>query len=715
MDEKVLLKVDGMDCANCAITITRTLTKDGLKDVNVDFMSGEVVFKQSESADISAAIKSINRLGYRVKSRSDVVENTSAESHLSHSNEKSEWKFLLSLFFTLPLVLHMFLNYPFLHNPVFQLALCIPVMVIGSMHFGKSAFYSIRVGNPNMDVLIFIGSTAAFVYSLAGMIKYYGSPEVHQYMFFETGATIITLVLLGNLIEQRSVKQTTSAISNLKALQPRSAKKIDLINGKETIVDCNVEDLKINDTILINSGDGIPMDGKIIFGHASVDESMITGESKPVFKTLGDEVTGGTIVEDGTFRFIIEHVGKDTVLARIIELVKAAQHSKPKIQKLGDKISAIFVPVVLGISLLTFIISYTFLNISVSQALMRAIAVLVISCPCAMGLATPTAVMVGLGRAARNGILIKGGATLELLSGIKTIVFDKTGTLTTGNFKIKNIDCIAGDESIIRPLLYSLEKHSNHPIARALQKELLPYSSTTFEWKEIKEDKGIGINATDATGNMYSAGSFQMVKHFHKDLTHDIYLLKNNELIATVDIEDEVKPFASEVIIELKKKGIHSIMLSGDRKNKCETVAAQTGIIEIYYEKLPKEKLEILDKLVKKDPTAMIGDGINDAPALAQATVGISISNASETAIQSAQVILLDKLDLKILLNALRISEMTYMTIKQNLFWAFFYNVIAIPIAAAGMLSPMIGALSMAFSDVIVIGNSLRLRIRKIR
>ncbi len=715
MDQKVLLKVDGMDCANCAVTITKTLTKDGLKDVNVDFMTGEVVFNHSESEDVSGAIKSINRLGYKVKSRSDIVENSSVESHLDHSNEKSEWKFFLSLLFTVPLVLHMFLNYPFLHNPVFQLLLCLPVMVIGTMHFGKSAFYSLRAGSPNMDVLIFIGSTAAFVYSLAGMIKYYGSPEVHQYMFFETGATIITLVLLGNLIEQRSIKQTTSAILNLKALQPSSAKKINSIDGKEKITECNVEDLKIDDTVLINLGDRIPMDGKIIFGQALVNESMITGESKPVFKTIGDEVTGGTIVDDGSLRFIIEHVGKDTVLSRIIELVKAAQHSKPKIQKLGDKISAIFVPVVMGISLMTFIISYSILNISVSQALMRSIAVLVISCPCAMGLATPTAVMVGLGRAARNGILIKGGATLELLSGIKTIVFDKTGTLTTGNFKIKNITCIAGDETIIRPLLYSLEKHSGHPIAKAIQNELLPHSSSAFEWKEITEDKGIGINATDANGNMYSAGSFQMVKHFYKDLTHDIYLLKNNELIATVDIEDEVKPFASEVINELKKRGIRIIMLSGDRKLKCEAVASQTGITEIYYEKLPKEKLEILDKLVKENPTAMIGDGINDAPALAQATVGISISNASETAIQSAQVILLDKLDLKILLNALRISEMTYTTIKQNLFWAFFYNVIAIPIAAAGMLNPMIGALSMAFSDVIVIGNSLRLRIRKIR
>ena len=715
MDQKVLLKVEGMDCANCALTITRTLSKEGLKEVSVNFMTGEVSFNKPGTEVISGAVRSIHRLGYRVKSRSDEIGNPSVEDHLTHSNEKPEWKFYVSLIFTVPLVLHMFLHYSFLHEPLFQLVLCLPVMIIGTMHFGKSAFYSLRAGIPNMDVLIFTGSTAAFVYSLSGMIKYYGTPEVHQYMFFETGATIITLVLLGNLIEQRSVKQTTSALSHLHSLQPRTAKKVEVNNGIEIIVECNVEDLKIGETVIINTGDRIPMDGRIIFGQASVNESMLTGESQPVFKTIDDEVTGGTIIEDGNVRFIIEHVGQDTVLSRIIELVKAAQHSKPKIQKLGDRISAVFVPVVMGISILTFIISVTFLNITVSKALMSSIAVLVISCPCAMGLATPTAVMVGLGRAASNGILIKGGATIELLAGVKTLVFDKTGTLTTGNFRIKNITCITGDESMIRPLLYSLEKHSSHPIAKALQKELLPYSSSRFKWKQITEDKGIGINATDADGNLYSAGSMQMVKHFYKDLAHDIYVLKNNELLATVDLEDEVKPHVSDIISDLKKKGMRVIMLSGDRQKKCEFVAAQTGITEVYFEKLPKEKLEILDKLVKENPTAMIGDGVNDAPALAQASVGISISNASETAIQSAQIILLDRLDLHILLKAFRISEMTYSTIKQNLFWAFFYNVIAIPIAAAGMLNPMVGALSMAFSDVIVIGNSLRLRIRRIR
>ena len=715
MENKVLLKVEGMDCANCALTINRTLKKEGLDEVNVDFMTGEVSFNQPKSVTISHAIHSIHRLGYRVKERSDEVVSDDNVSKVATADNKTEKRFFISLVFTIPLVLHMFLSFSILHEPFFQLVVCLPVMIIGIMQFGKSAFYSLRAGVPNMDVLIFTGSSAAFIYSLAGIFMYYGKPEVHQYMFFETGATIITLVLLGNLIEQRSVKQTTSAITQLQKLQPRTAKKISTSDKGEEIIECNVEDLKTGEVVMLNSGDRIPLDGKIIFGKATVDESMITGESSPVFKTINDNVTGGTIIGDGHVRFIIEHIGRDTVLSRIIELVKAAQHSKPAIQKLGDRISAVFVPVVLLISVSTFIVSLFFLSIPVSKALMNSIAVLVISCPCAMGLATPTAVMVGLGRAAQNGILIKGGITIEQLAGIKTIVFDKTGTITTGNFKIQNINIISGDELYIRSVLYSLEKHSSHPIAKSLQTELKEFASSEIIWKEIKEDKGIGINATDVNGNLFSSGSFQMVKHFYDDLNHDIYLLKNNKLIATIDLEDEVKPYVETVVKNLKEKGIRVIMLSGDRKEKCESAGLKTGITEIYYEKRPEEKLEILAKLVDENPTAMVGDGINDSPALAQATVGISISNASEAAIQSAQVVLLDKQDMRVLLKAIHISELTFSTIKQNLFWAFFYNIIAIPIAAAGYLSPMIGALSMAFSDVIVIGNSLRLRTRRIR
>ena len=713
MEKKVLLKIDGMDCAHCATTITKTLSKEGIKDVNVDFMTGEATFTHIPSEQISKAIVSIHRLGYRVKSRSDEVD-TATSSISSDVYEKIDWKFLISLFFTLPLTLHMFLPFPFLHEPFFQLIFSIPVMIIGFVHFGKSAINSIRLGVPNMDVLIFTGSAAAFVYSVAGMIKFSGTTEINQYLFFETGAAIITLVLLGNLIEKRSVKHTTSAIAQLQHLQPKTAKKILSINGKEEVQECVIENLLIGDVVLLNTGDRVPMDGKIIFGKATVNESMLTGESHPVFKTINDTITGGTIVDDGSVRFKIEHIGNETVLSGIIELVKNAQHSKPSIQKLGDRIAAVFVPAVLGISVLTFIISVFIFKLQVSKSLMSSIAVLVISCPCAMGLATPTAVMVGLGRAARNGILIKGGSTIEQLSRIKTIVFDKTGTLTTGNFKIRKINYIAENEFSVRSILYSLEKHSSHPIARSIQREFSNNPPDTLEWEKIEEDKGIGINAVDSDGNLFSAGSFQMVKHFHSDLNHDIYLLKNNKLIATIDLEDELKPNVAEIISKLKANGKRVILLSGDRKQKCENVANKTGITEVYSEKLPNEKLDLLEKLIIENPTAMIGDGINDAPALALANVGISISSASEAAIQSAQVVLLDNQELQVLLTAIRISEMTYTTIKQNLFWAFFYNVVAIQIAAMGLLNPMIGALSMAFSDVIVIGNSLRLRMRKI-
>ena len=714
MDKKVLLKVQGMDCTNCALTINRTLTKDGFKDVTVEFITGEVSFTppQHRNESIKRAVKSITQLGYQVKEPVDSIEEHIHEEE--PKKNKTEKRFIFSLIFTIPLFFHMFFSIPLLHNPIFQLILCLPVVYIGFIQFGKSAYYSIKAGVPNMDVLIFIGSTSAFFYSLAGLIIYKNSSAVHEYMFFETAATIITLVLLGNLIEQRSIKKTTSAITQLSLMQPLNAKKIIFKNGVEEIISCEARTLQKGDTVLINSGDRIPSDGIILSGKASINESMLTGESQPVFKTVKDTITGGTLLEDGNLRMEITETGKNTVLARIIELVKSAQHSKPQIQKLGDKISAIFVPVVLSISFLTFLYYFIFSDSSVSKALMNSVAVLVISCPCAMGLATPTAVMVGLGRAARNGILIKGGSTIEELAKIKTFVFDKTGTLTTGNFKIKKVTCFGTDEKTVLEILHSLEKNSSHPIARSLQLELSPFATSRYHWKNFQEDKGIGINATDSNGDLYSAGSFQMVKHFHNDLDHEIYVLKNNQLIATVDLEDEIKNGVVAVVTKLKQNGNRIVLLSGDRKKNCESIAQKAEISEVYYEKLPADKLIILEKLMLENPTAMVGDGINDAPALAKANVGISVSDATDAAIQSSQVILLSGKDITILLKALRISSLTFQTIKQNLFWAFFYNIVAIPIAAAGFLSPMIAALSMAFSDLFVIGNSLRLRSRKL-
>lgn len=712
MDEKVLLNVEGMDCANCALSITRSLEKSGFNDVTVNFATGEVLFDFVEPAKVDEAVSNIKKLGYFVVKRSDLFHDDQEISLPGNSYTATRKKFLIALIFTLPLFFHMFIHVKILHDPYFQLLCSLPVIFIGLTHFGKSAFYSVRSGVPNMDVLIVIGSTAAFAYSILGMMTH---PEnTSNYLFFETGATIVTLVLLGNLIEQKSVKQTTSALKDLSSLQPAKAKCISIQNGKETINEIPIEEIKLNDLLLFNSGDRIAVDGQVESGSGITDESMLTGESLPVTKKAGDKMIGGTVLTEGSVRMKVERTIRDSALAKIIELVKIAQNNRPEIQKLGDKISAIFVPVVLLISLITFVVAAFIADLPLSKALLNSIAVLVISCPCAMGLATPTAVIAGIGRAAKNGILIKGGSTLEQLAKVKTIIFDKTGTLTTGKFRIRKINSIGVKEDEIKNILFSIESYSSHPIARSIQSELKDFSSTAIKFKNVQEDKGVGINATTEAGDLYSAGSFVMVRHFLSDDEHNIYLLKNNELIATIDIEDEIKPGIKVLVSQLKEMGIRSVLLSGDKKNRCEQTAIQCGITEVHSEKLPMEKSKVISEHMKTGPTAMFGDGINDAPSLAIANVGISISNASDVAIQSSQVILLDKNDLSILLKAITISRLTYSTIKQNLFWAFFYNTIAIPFAAFGFLSPMIGALSMAFSDVIVIGNSLRLKTRKI-
>jgi len=711
--DKVTLQVEGMDCASCAQTITRVLQKDGHREVNVNYATGEVVFDEVVPEKLEKAVHSINSLGYKVVGQTKPEDTAAhAHDHTAHGQRGIEKKFFWSAAFTVPLLLHMIPGLHFLHNPILQLLLCLPPMYIGVTHFGSSAWKSLRSGVPNMDVLISMGAIAAFGYSLAGTILYYNTDAVHNYLFFETGATIITLVLLGNVIEHRSVKQTTTAIHELSKLQVTKAKKVI---STDEIVEINYGEIKKGDTLLVNTGDKVPVDGKIIQGYASVNEAMITGESFPVNKNINDSLIAGTIIESGSVRIIAENVGNETTLAKIIELVKHAQNSRPEIQKLGDKVSAVFVPVVIGISLVTFVISFL-TGLSAQQSLMSAVAVLVISCPCAMGLATPTAVMVGIGRAAKNGILIKGGSTLEQLAGIKTIVFDKTGTLTTGNFRVKKVNPITVSEQEAILILYSIEQHSSHPIAKSLTQAFQSSQSVTssFQWKKIEEDKGIGINATDAKGDLYTAGSYVVAKHLTRDDSHNIYLLKNNILIATVDMEDEIKQDTKKIMDQLKRMGITTVMVSGDRKAICEAVASQVGTEKVYSEQLPKQKLDIIEKLTKAGPTAMVGDGINDAPALAKATVGISLSNATQVAIQSSQVILLHGNDLGYILKAIAVSRHTLQTIKQNLFWAFFYNVVAIPVAAFGLLSPMIGALSMAFSDVVVIGNSIRLKTKKI-
>ena len=722
-DQPVELKIEGMTCTNCALGVQKYLQKQGLENASVNFANAEATFLPNPDIPLQKIVKGIEQLGYQV-----VQTNQPAPPGTFFTIEK---KFLISLLFTLPLLLHMVVDWHWLHNPIFQLLLCLPVFTVGVLHFGKSAYYSLKSGVPNMDVLIIMGSTAAFVYSLAGTVLELGD----NYLFYETAATIITLVLLGNLMEYRSVKKTTSAVEELVKLQQTKARLIrhNELTGQEEVVEIEASAIQVGQLFQVNTGDTIPVDGEVTSGQASLNEAMLSGESIPVEKAPGDQLIGGTIVESGSIRMQAQVVGTQTVLAQIIELVKNAQTRKPQLQNLADQISAIFVPAVIGIALLTFLISYFAIGLPFQASLLHSIAVLVIACPCAMGLAIPTAVVVGIGKAAQNGVLIKGADTLEKLSNIKTVVFDKTGTLTTGQFVIRKVlmpaavkspavtttaDGVSSQEETeerlkeeekVKTVLYNLEKHSSHPIAKSLVKVL--QGRPDLSLSEVTEMKGMGIRARNTEGNTWQAGSYDIARHLTTDSQHTIYLLENDRLLATFDLEDEVKPYARELILFLKNQGIQSVLLSGDRQSRCDQLATQIGIDTVYAEKKPDEKLQLIDELSRQAPVAMVGDGINDAPALAKASVGISLSNATQVAVNAAQIVLLND-SLKNLERAFQIGRLTITTIKQNLFWAFFYNVLAIPFAAAGFLSPAVAAFSMALSDVVVIFNSLRLKMR---
>ena len=691
--KKIKIQVEGMSCTNCAAGIKKHLINKGLGDVNVNFSTGEASCNIDTLHNQNDIENIIQKLGYSI-----IKPNIEIKKRIS----KVERYFYSTLIFTLPLFSHMFFpEGSFIQNPILQFFLCLPVYLIGVAYFGKSAWSSLKTGIPNMDVLIFIGSSAAFFYSIYGSFLL----DSQDYLFFETTATIITLVLLGNVLEHKSVQKTTTAIGDLSSIQEVVA-KIE-VNG--IIKEVNFDNIKVGDILIVNSGDKIPTDGVIVSGSAYIDESMITGESIPTNKNKNADVIGGTIITDGNVKIKASKVGNDTLLSQIIELVKNAQNNKPNIQKIGDQVSAVFVPIVLSIAILTFFIGHYYFLLSMQEALLRGIAVLVISCPCAMGLATPTAVMVGIGRAAKNGILIKGGDSLEKLASIKSIVFDKTGTLTTGKFIVSNFNAINEDEQKIKNIIYNIEQHSSHPIAKSLC-SAFKENSSPLELNNIIEEKGVSISAK-INKNLYTIGSSNI--HLSAE-RHDLFVLKNDRLIATLDISDELKTNTDLVVSSLNKTGYTTTLLSGDKKDKCDKLSKELGITTTFSEQLPQDKIAKIEELVNQYPTAMVGDGINDAPALAKATIGISLGNATQIAIQSADVVLLNNEDLKQLPQALQLGKHTLLTIKQNLFWAFSYNLVAIPIAFLGFLNPMWAALFMAFSDVIVIGNSIRLRYKNI-
>jgi Cu+-exporting ATPase len=594
-----------------------------------------------------------------------------------------------------------------LMNPWIQLLLCLPVFIVGMLFFGRSAVKSIVNGMPNMNVLVALGSLAAFVYSLVGAVLELGP----NYLFFETAASIITLVLLGNFLEEVSIQSTQRAVKSLAKSQKVMANMIAFDDEhKENIFPIENTQLKSGDLILIKNGEPVPIDCKILWGDATVNESIITGESLPVNKQKKDFLIGGSVLESGLVKAQVTATGSDTILSGILKMVQDAQGEKPPMQKLADKISAIFVPLVIGFALLTFVLNYTAFDKSIGTSLMRAIAVLVISCPCAMGLATPAAIAVGLGRAAKNGILFRNASSLESFKTIRQIVFDKTGTLTTGNFVITNYQTNV-DDVYFRQIVFSLEKFSNHPIGKSIAAHWK--TNNVINWKNIEEIKGIGMKAVDTEGNIFEAGSSKIMADGKIDINHNVFVTKNNELLGWVDVGDDIRPEAKEVIQWLSSQNIKTILLSGDRKEKCDIVAKQLGIIEVIAEQSPLQKLETIAALNAQMPTAMVGDGINDAPALAKATLGISLSEATQIAMQSSDVILMGH-GLKNLPQALGLGRHTYITIKENLFWAFIYNIVAIPVAAFGLLTPTVAALAMGLSDVVLAINSVRLFVKKV-
>ena len=707
--EKVQWKVDGMDCNTCAINIHKYLEKQGMKNVKVNFATGDVIFDTAKEVAEEKLSKGISDLGYKV------VDAVHAHGHSHGEDGHSKFlsthlqRFWFCLPFTLLLMLHMLpgVHIHWLMNHWVQLALTIPVYLVGMSFFGKSAWKSIRNGMPNMNVLIAIGATASFFYSLYGSL----TGQAAEYMFYETTATIITLVFLGNYLEHASIASTQRELNKLVRSQKVMANMIAFDDEhKEQIFPVENTLLHAGDLILIKSGDQVPADCKILWGDVHVNEAIITGESAPVHKIAKDKLIGGSVISDGTVKAQVTAVGNDTVLSGIINLVRQAQGEKPPVQLLADKISAIFIPVVLGIAVLTLAINWVVLK-DFTPSLMRSIAVLVIACPCAMGLATPAAIAVGLGRAAKTGILFRNATSLETFKDIKQVVFDKTGTLTTGKFVVSGFEFWVGDGAEFKKIVYSLEKYSNHPIAKAITNAWK--SRDEIKWKKIEEVKGLGMKAEDKDGNTYVAGSFKVANGLTKDDWHNVYILRNGELLGWIDVKDEIRPEAKPVIDYLHSKNINTILLSGDQLTKCRELAFTLGIDTVIAEQTPEQKLNKITELSAVAPTAMVGDGINDAPALAKATIGISMNDASQIAVQSAQVVLMNH-GLKNLPTALGLGKHTYITIKQNLFWAFAYNIVAIPVAAFGLLTPAFGALVMGLSDVVLAINSVRLFIKKV-
>ena len=714
--------ITGMTCANCSARVEKELkATEGVLEANVNLATEKATVQFDETLTAENLIQRVEAIGYGAILFDDAHKQKIEQEKAAHL-KKMKRDLILSAVLVAPLMIAMIAMLlgshagwvHFLHLPWVQLILVTPVQFGVGMRFYRGAYHALKTKAPNMDVLVAMGTSAAFALSVYnGFFNPYNSD-----LYFESSGMIITLILLGKYLEQKAKTKTSDAIKQLMSLQAKTATII--VDGEEKEVP--IETVQAGDLLRVRPGEQIPVDGKIVAGQTTIDESMLTGESLPVDKQIDDQVFGGTVNTTGSIQFNATQVGSMTVLSRIIRMVEDAQGEKAPIQQIADKISKVFVPTVLGIALLTLLATGLFTG-DWQQAIVHSVSVLVIACPCALGLATPTAIMVGTGLGAKSGILIKGGGALEKIAHLTTIVLDKTGTITEGKPVVADFD--SSDPQALA-YLTSLEQYSEHPLAKAIyqygkeQTELLPVEN-------FESLTGQGVTGT-INGTSYFFGSKRGVKERNISFSKErvlaleeegktvMFLTDQERVLALISVTDQVKHSSKAAIDALHQLGINVKMLTGDNPQTARFIGAQVGLQEsdIVAEVLPEDKAQVVKELQgKNESVGMVGDGINDAPALALADIGIAMGSGTDIAMETADITLMNS-DLLSVEKSIRLSKLTLRKIKQNLFWAFLYNVIGIPFAALGFLNPIIAGGAMAFSSVSVLLNSLSLNQKKL-